>query len=63
MARTVDAAGPRRQGDTGAQALASSRVGQGVGLMSKAKTCHETVLDFAMDYVEAVERIAASASD
>jgi NAD(P)H-dependent flavin oxidoreductase YrpB (nitropropane dioxygenase family) len=50
-------------GDPGAQQLATYWVGQGVGLISKQKTSRQTVLDFAEDYLAAVERITASIAD
>lgn len=50
-------------GDEGAQKLATYWVGQGVGLINKQKSSRQTVLDFAEDYIGAVERIGASIED
>jgi NAD(P)H-dependent flavin oxidoreductase YrpB (nitropropane dioxygenase family) len=50
-------------GDEGARKLATYWVGQGVGLINKQKTSRQTVLDFAEDYVTAVERITESIDD
>ncbi|OKH73791.1 monooxygenase [Mycobacterium sp. SWH-M1] len=48
------------QGHPGATQLATYFVGQGVGLMNKVKSTREVVYDFAVDYVDAVQRAAAS---
>jgi len=51
------------RGEPGGQAIATYWIGQGVGLINKQKTCRQTVMDFAEDYVEAVERITDSIDD
>lgn len=50
-------------GHEGAQQLATYWIGQGVGLIDKQKTSRQTVLDFAEDYITAVERVAESVED
>lgn len=50
-------------GDDGARSLATYWVGQGVGLIHKAKTSRQTVFDFAEDYLTAVERVSESIDD
>jgi NAD(P)H-dependent flavin oxidoreductase YrpB (nitropropane dioxygenase family) len=51
------------QGHPGAQALATYFVGQGVGLMNKAKPAREVVREFIEDYVAATERLSNSLPD
>jgi hypothetical protein len=50
-------------GHSGAQALATYFVGQGVGLMNKIKPAREVVLEFIEDYVNAVERLSGTLAD
>jgi NAD(P)H-dependent flavin oxidoreductase YrpB (nitropropane dioxygenase family) len=50
-------------GHTGAQALSTYFVGQGVGLMNKIKPAREVVLEFIEDYVAAAERLSATLED
>lgn len=59
--RRIDTLAER--GDTGAQELATYWVGQGVGLMNKAKPAREVVHEFAEDYIEALARLATSVED
>ncbi|MDO3401697.1 nitronate monooxygenase [Mycolicibacterium neoaurum] len=48
------------QDHAGAKELATYFVGQGVGLMNKVKPAREVVYDFALDYIDAVQRAAAT---
>jgi NAD(P)H-dependent flavin oxidoreductase YrpB (nitropropane dioxygenase family) len=50
-------------GNKGAQELATYWVGQGVGLMNKVKPAREVVREMIEDYLDAVERVAASLED
>jgi NAD(P)H-dependent flavin oxidoreductase YrpB (nitropropane dioxygenase family) len=50
-------------GNKGAQELATYWVGQGVGLMNKVKPAREVVREMIGDYLDAVERVAASLED
>jgi NAD(P)H-dependent flavin oxidoreductase YrpB (nitropropane dioxygenase family) len=56
--RKVDALAA--QGHTGAQALATYWVGQGVGLMNRVQPARQVVLEFIEDYLNAVERLSNS---
>jgi NAD(P)H-dependent flavin oxidoreductase YrpB (nitropropane dioxygenase family) len=56
--RRVDQLADR--GDPGAQELATYWVGQGVGLMNKVKPARQVVLEFAEDYLSAVERLSGT---
>jgi NAD(P)H-dependent flavin oxidoreductase YrpB (nitropropane dioxygenase family) len=51
------------KGDEGAQALATYWVGQGVGLMNKVRPARDVVYEFAQDFADAAERLAAALSD
>lgn len=44
----------------GARALATYFVGQGVGLMTKVRPAREVVYEFALDYLNAVERLSGT---
>jgi NAD(P)H-dependent flavin oxidoreductase YrpB (nitropropane dioxygenase family) len=55
--RRIDALAER--GNEGAQALATYWVGQGVGLMNKVRPAREVVYEFAQDFADAAERLAA----
>jgi NAD(P)H-dependent flavin oxidoreductase YrpB (nitropropane dioxygenase family) len=50
-------------GDDGARELATYFVGQGVGLMTRAPHAADVVREMAEDYLDAVERLAASIAD
>jgi NAD(P)H-dependent flavin oxidoreductase YrpB (nitropropane dioxygenase family) len=50
-------------GNKGAQELATYWVGQGVGLMNKVRPAREVVREMIEDYLDAVERVAASLED
>lgn len=48
------------QGHPGARELATYWVGQGVGLMNKATTVRDVIYEWAQDFAEAAERLAAA---
>lgn len=50
-------------GHSGAQALSTYWVGQGVGLMNKIKPARDVVLEFIEDYVNAAERLSRTLGD
>jgi len=56
--RRVDALA--EQNHRGAQELATYFVGQGVGLMTKVKSARDVVYEFALDYIDATQRVAAT---
>lgn len=56
--RRIDALAERNH--VGATELATYFVGQGVGLMNTVRSVREVVYDFAVDYVEATERLTAT---
>jgi NAD(P)H-dependent flavin oxidoreductase YrpB (nitropropane dioxygenase family) len=59
--RRIDALAER--GDPGAQALATYWVGQGVGLMNKARPVRNVVYEMAEDFAAAAERLARVLAD
>jgi NAD(P)H-dependent flavin oxidoreductase YrpB (nitropropane dioxygenase family) len=59
--RRIDVLAER--GNAGAQELATYWVGQGVGLMNKVKPARDVVYEFAQDFADAAERIAAVLED
>ncbi len=59
--RRIDALA--EQGHPGARELATYWVGQGVGLMNKATTVRDVVYEWAQDFAEAAERLAATVND
>ena len=50
-------------GHSGAKALASYYVGQGVGLMNSEQSARSVVYDFMEDFANATERLAATVSE
>jgi NAD(P)H-dependent flavin oxidoreductase YrpB (nitropropane dioxygenase family) len=48
------------KGQPGAQDMATYWVGQGVGLMNKAKPARQVVVDMVEDYLDAVQRLTSS---
>ncbi|MCV7169318.1 nitronate monooxygenase [Mycobacterium manitobense] len=59
--RRID--GLASQGHSGAQALSTYFVGQGVGLMNKVKPAREVVREFIEDYLAAAERLSGTLPD
>ncbi|MEV3901875.1 nitronate monooxygenase [Mycobacterium sp. NPDC050551] len=59
--RRID--GLASQGHSGAQALSTYFVGQGVGLMNKVKPAREVVREFIEDYLAAAERLGGTLPD
>jgi NAD(P)H-dependent flavin oxidoreductase YrpB (nitropropane dioxygenase family) len=52
-----------KNGNKGAQELATYWVGQGVGLLNKVRPAREVVREMIEDYLEAVERLTGSLED